>query len=133
MKPDNNTSEELPDALIDRLKSADTQPALITSRVDHQLLQDAATQFSSRRPARKRRSLWLAAAATVLLALFIVQLRPPDFGDDAIAYSDADGSGQIDIADVLFLARKHAGDDAAQAQLDAVAQRIVTLSEPGDI
>ena len=64
---------------------------------------------------------WAAIAASFIAAIFIVSdLRSPN-----PLYADHDSSGQIDIADVLAVARE--GYD--QEQLDAFAMQIVSLSE----
>jgi len=126
---ENDTSEQLPNTLIDQLKSADQSDSLITSRVDRQILQLAETQFSSRQAVWQRRPVWAAIAATVLIALFVVQLREPTIVEGHSIYADVDQSGQIDIADVLAVARTRDRGEKTQAELDAFAMRIVSLAE----
>ena len=128
MKHENETSEQLPNALIDQLKSADQPDSLITSRVDREILQLAKAQFSSRRAVWQRRPTWAAIAATVLIAFFIVQLRGPTTVDSGLIYADVDHSGRIDIADVLAVARTRGDGEKSQAELDAFAMRVVSLS-----
>ena len=130
MTHENDTSEQLPSALIDQLKSTDQPDSLITSRVDREILQLAESQFSSRRAIWHRRPAWVAIAASVLVAFIIVQLREPAIVDGEAIYADVDLSGQIDIADVLALARTRGNGEKSQAELDAFAMRIVSLAAP---
>ena len=120
---DNDDLPELPDALVDALKE-DPAP-LITSRVDRELETLARRAFKSRRtrkPLRKHRiTRWGAIAASVVAAVIVIgDMRQP-----RTLYADHDNSGQIDIADVLAVARE--GYD--EEQLDAFAMQIVALSE----
>ena len=111
----------LPEALIEKLRESDPDAAMITVRVDREISEQAADQFKDR--VRRRRSLpvWLATAASVLLAVFLVtsplQEPAPTFGDH-------DQSGSIDIADVMALARR---GDAPQSTIDAFALQVVSL------
>lgn len=122
---------ELPESLIAELKQADAPRPLITAKVDRAIADLARDQFSSR--PRKRTAAspkWFAAAAAMLLAVFLLQTR--DRPEPAIAelYRDVDQSGQIDIADVLALARRDNGK-VTRAELDAFAMQLVSL-EGGD-
>ena len=124
--------EGLPDELVAELKKADKPGALITAKVDRSVLNLAREQFESR--PEKRRGIapaWYAVAATVLLAVLVVPLSNR-FGtvDDGL-YTDVDNSGQIDIADVLTLARRADGE-VTQAELDAFAMKVVSLADTGD-
>jgi hypothetical protein len=125
---ENETPEQLPAALIDQLKLADRKAPLITSRVDREILHLAEAQFSGRRRMWQRRPTWAAIAATVLIALFVAQLREPAMHDGGAIYSDVDHSGRIDIADVLAIARMGDRGGHTQAELDAFAMRIVSLA-----
>ena len=120
--------EQLPSALIDELKRIDRAPAVITSRVDRSLSTMARAHFSSRQIRRWRQPAWAAAAACVLFAALFTTSRLDDRGDTSI-YADIDGSGEIDIADVLALARTQQGID--QDDLDAFAFRLVALRGNG--
>ena len=124
--------ETLPDDLLIELRKADKPGSLITASVDRSIAKLAHEQFSSR-PGRRRQAapVWLAVAATLLLAVFILPLpnRPESGGVDL--YGDVDNSGQVDIADVLALARRTDGKPT-QAELDAFAMRIVSLADSGD-
>ena len=120
---DNDDLPELPDELIEALKE-DPAP-LITSRVDRALEAQARRAFKSRRvrkPIRKHRATrWAAIAASVVAAVVVIgDMRQP-----RTLYADHDNSGQIDIADVLAVARE--GYD--EAQLEAFAMQIVSLDE----
>lgn len=118
---DNDELPELPDELVDALREEPTP--LITSRVDREIEARARRAFMARKaPSRKHLpARWAAIAATFVAAVFIVSdLRSPH-----TIYGDHDGSGQIDIADVLAAARE--GYD--QGKLDAFAMQIVSLDE----
>ena len=123
MEPTDNTDDlpELPDELVEALKE-DTTP-LITSRVDREIEARARRAFRSRK-AKTRKHLparWAAIAASLVAAAFIVgDLRTP-----RTLYADHDSSGQIDIADVLAVAR----EGYTQAQIDEFAMQIVALDE----
>lgn len=113
----------LPDQLVEALKE-DSTP-LITSRVDRAIERRARRAFKSRKaakPARRYRvTRWAAIAASVIAAVVVIgDMRKPH-----PLYADHDNSGQIDIADVLAVARE--GHD--EAELDAFAIRIVSLDE----
>lgn len=131
-----NHTEALPDELaaelVAKLKKADEPGSLITAKVDRSITNLASEQFASR-PERRRRvaPAWYAVAATVLLAVLVVPLSNR-FGtvDDGL-YADVDNSGQIDIADVLTLARRSDGE-ITQAELDAFAMKVVSLADTGD-
>lgn len=136
MEQENQQLEDLPQSLIDELRALDKPATLITSRVDRELANLAENQFSvRRRPSWTRGPAWGAIAATVLLAILIAQfsgtrlLQP---GADDSTYADVDGSGRVDIADVLALARDKERDQITQAEIDAFAQRIVSLGSGSD-
>lgn len=119
--------EELPDALIEALKSADEAVPLITARVDREVLKMARDQFAGRKPAWRRRPAWAAVAATALIAIFVVQLDQPT---QQVNLS-MQAARPANITDVLKLARERAGDPAAQVEIDALAMRVVSLSPAG--
>ena len=125
-------SEQLPQALVDQVNAADQSVSLITSKVDREVLQLARAHFSSRRTARRRRPAWAAIAASVLIAFFAIQLREPPATETKAIYADIDHSGQIDIADVLAVARASGTSKKTQAEIDAFAMRIVSLTPSGD-
>ena len=121
----NEQDERLPQALIDELKHIDRAPKVITSRADRYLAGRASDHFASRRiPRWQQQPAWGAAAACVLAVALFATHRLSD-RDDTSLYADIDGSGQINIADVLALARTEQGID--QADLDAFAYRLVAL------
>ena len=150
----NEQDERLPEALLSELKRIDRAPEVITSRVDRTLASMARAHFAQRRiPRWQRRSAWGAVAASVLVFALFVPNRLPEQGETPV-YADIDGSGQIDIVDVLALARAgsksetrgqskitpdraigHDSDDFTltpfvvvdQAELDAFAYRLVAL------
>lgn len=136
MAPEEEQYEDLPPELIERLKAADRPMPIITAQVDGRIDEMARGHFSTRRKfSRRMHYAWTAMAATVLLAVFLVQTRvptvraPADQHEDGL-YTDIDRSGRIDIADVLALARAQEPGKPSQAQLDAFAARIVSLNRP---
>lgn len=131
MHEDDNL-EALPDELVAELKKADKPGSLITAKVDRSVLNLAREQFASR-PEKRRRvaPAWYAVAATVLLAVIVVPLTNRLGTVDDGLYADVDNSGQIDIADVLTLARRSDGE-VTQAELDAFAMKVVSLADTGD-
>ena len=133
MTHENEAFEELPDELVATLKAADRQVSLIGSRVDREIAQQAAAHFAGRRSrARFGPPAWAAIAATVLVGLFLAQLDQPMLERATPVYGDIDGSGQVDIADVLQLARSRENDASAQGEIDAFAYRIVSLESGGE-
>ena len=120
--------ENLPDELVAELKKADKPGSLITAKVDRSIANLAREQFESR-PEKRRRvaPAWYAVAATVVLAVLVLPLTNRLGTSDDGLYADVDNSGQIDIADVLTLARRNTGE-VSQAELDAFAMKIVTLA-----
>lgn len=125
MEPTNNNDDlpELPDELVEALKEDPTP--LITARVDREIEARARRAFRSRKaPARKHRpTRWAAIAASIVATVFIVG----DLQTPRTLYADHDSSGQIDIADVLAVAR----EGYTQGQLDAFAMQVVALDEDG--
>lgn len=132
MTREDKEHEDLPQDLIDQLKSADRPVSMITKRVDREIARLAQAQFSSRQPVWSRPPAWAAIAATVLVALFLVQLRGPQVVERGPIYADLDNSGRIDIADVLHLARASGTKQQGQAEIDAFAMRIVSLKPSGE-
>lgn len=125
--------DDLPQPVIEGLKSADRPVPVITARVDREISEMAQRHFSTRRqPARVPRPAWAAIAATVLIAVLVLQLPIPSGRDQEPVYADIDQSGRIDIADVLALARAQDPGERSQARLDAFASRIVSLDPAGD-
>ena len=153
----NEQNERLPGALIDELKRIDRAPEVITSRVDRNLADMAHAQFKQRRiPRWQPQGAWGAAAAACVLVVVLFTTNHLWEQDDRSIYADIDGSGQLDIADVLALARAgredktrgqskitpdraigRDGDDftltpfvvVGQAELDAFAYRLVALDQ----
>ena len=118
--------DHLPQPLIDELKRLDRAPDVITARVDRAVAATARDHFSARGfPRWRHHGAWGAVAACAVLAVALTVGRDALERDPAL-YSDIDGSGRIDIADVLALARSGAGVD--QADLDAFAWRVVALN-----
>jgi hypothetical protein len=120
----------LPPAIASRLRRLDRAEPIFDPRTDRAVLEAARSYFAARpAAARARRTRWavpLGAAAAVLLAAVLV--RPLDFHTSA---DDIDGSGRVDVLDVLALARmRAAGGDASgitDARIEELAYRIVAL------
>ena len=131
MNPDTEQLETLPPAIASRLRALDRAQPIADPRTDGAVLEAASTYFAARpTTARARRPRWtlpLGAAAAVLLAA--VLMRPLVF--DAPSADDVDGSGSVDVLDVLALARmRAAGGDASgitDARIEDLAYRIVSL------
>ena len=105
---------------------------MITSRVDRNLVSRAHAQFAPRRiPRWQPRGAWRAAAAACVLVVVLFTTNYLWKQDDTPIYADIDGSGQIDIADVLALARTQ--DGVNQADIDAFAYRLVALDRDGTL
>lgn len=133
MEHENIQIEDLPQTLIDELKVAEKKVPLITASVDRRISDAAKEQFKRRRqPPWKSRPAWVAIAATLLIAVMVVQFGGINTAPLETIYADVDGSGQIDIADVLALARTRDPEQITQAELDEFAMRIVSLSSGGD-
>jgi hypothetical protein len=133
MEPEKERSEDLPQPLIEALKSGDRPVPMITARVDREISEMAQRHFSVRRQTarvpRPARAAMVAMAATVLIAVFVVQLQSLD---QRTLYTDVDRSGRIDIADVLALARAQEPGERSQPELDAFASWIVSLDRAGE-
>lgn len=126
---DNETFEDLPQSLVDELKAADRPLPMITARVDREIAAAARAHFAGRRrPGGLRRSGWAALAASVLVAVIVLQRWAP-VPDEGALYADLDRSGRIDIADVLAAARAR---EASPAELEAFAYRVVSLEAAED-
>ena len=126
---DNEIFEDLPQSLVDELKAADRPLPMVTARVDREIEAAGRSHFAGRRrPVGLRRSGWAALAASVLVAVLVLQRQAPAPEEGAL-YADLDRSGQIDIADVLAAARAR---DASPAELEAFAYRVVSLEASED-
>ena len=131
MEPTTEQPETLPPAIASRLRRLDRAEAILDTRTDGAVLEAARSYFAARpAAARARRSRWavpLGAAAAVLLAAVLV--RPLVFHTPSA--DDVDGSGRVDVLDVLALARmRAAGGDASgitDARIEELAYRIVAL------
>ena len=127
MTDTNTPDDQLPEALIDELKRRDRAPDVITSRVDRSVAVALRAHFGAARAPRWRNpGAWAAAAACAVVAVGLSTSYLSERGGAPI-YRDVDGSGRIDIADVLALAR----EGVPQTELDAFALRIVALDRDG--
>lgn len=137
MSHETESFDQLPDAIIERMRARDGAVAVLTPAVDRTVAERARAQFAPRRtrPAARR---WYvptaaaAAAAVALVALFVA--RPFDEArvESFRVADDVDGSGQVDILDAFALARARRDDPDAVSQdrIDALADRIVSLGSP---
>ena len=131
MNHESTDNEDLPAELIMALKARELPADVIASRVDRAVMAAADTHFGVEVPEREQRGpgfprLLLAAAAgvaAVSVALLLAGRDPVLSRDDL--YTDVDGSGQIDIADVLLLAKE--GEGITDDELDAFAASVVRL------
>ena len=129
MNGTNEPDERLPEALVEELRLLDRAPEAITAKADRAVLNAARAHFAARPVSVwRRQAAWGAAAACALLVVTLTTGRLTDRSDAPI-YADIDGSGRIDIADVLALARS--GQAVEQADLDAFAFRLVALDRNG--
>ena len=135
MDPTTEQPETLPPAIARRLRALDREQPIVDPRTDRAVLDAARSYFQARpvssRPRRARWSLPLGAAAAVLLAAVLMR---PLMVESPEAADDVDGSGRVDVLDVLALARmRAAGGDASgitAARIDELAYRIVALDSP---
>ena len=134
MDPSTEFPETLPPAIAKRLRELDRSQPIVDPRTDRAVLDAARAHFQGRpmRAARRRRwAVPLGAAAAVLLAA--VLMRPFVLDTAAPLRDDVDGSGRVDVLDVLALARARAvrGDAAVtEARIEELAYRIVALDVP---
>ena len=114
-RPDEELLDSLPESLVDALKQADKPVPMITARADHAIRAMAEEQFRGRAtPRRMPRPAWVAIAASLLVAVLVVQNQESPAPESTGIYADVDGSGRIDIADVLQAARNR--DDLSQGR-----------------
>jgi hypothetical protein len=137
----NDLSDELPDELPDELRQAfrghQRAVSVLTPAVDRAVLSQAEQHFSSRPSSQKSRlaaPAWVAIAASLVLAVFVVSNQetttPLATSASMPLHADHDQSGQVDIADVLALARS--ANPPSQDELASFAQSLVMLKPKGD-
>ncbi|HVJ29428.1 MAG TPA: hypothetical protein VNA66_03895 [Gammaproteobacteria bacterium] len=130
MDPTTEQPETLPSAIASRLRRLDHAEPIFDPRTDRAVVEAARSYFAGRpAAARARRPRWavpLGAAAALLLAAVLV--RPLFHSSSA---DDVDGSGRVDVLDVLALARMRSAGGAAsgitEARIEELAYRIVAL------
>jgi hypothetical protein len=140
MTQETENLDQLPDAIVERLRVRDRSLSILTPEVDRALHRAAQARFSRRSsPPVARRWFYPAVAAAAAVVIAVIVTRP--FGADPglevtsvgtpFVADDVDASGQVDILDAFALARAREGDSnaASQARIDALASRIVSLSE----
>ena len=125
--------DQLPDAIVARLKARDRSLALLTPAVDRAVETAAREQFAPRRSRTAAAQGWrytaAAAAAVALIAVFIAQPFAPDEALRPRLADDVDGSGRVDVLDAFALARSREIDPGAvsQSRIDALLAGIVSL------
>lgn len=137
MNQDSEHFDQLPDAIVDRLRADERAVSLLTPAIDREIGERARALFAprqSRPPARRWRApaAVAAAAAVALVALFIARPFGVERMESVRLSDDIDGSGQVDILDAFALARARRDDPDAvsQQRIDALAERIVSLGLP---
>jgi hypothetical protein len=129
MQPDDDN--RLPQALLDELRSEDRQTRILTARVDRKIEAMAEEQFAGRkRPLWQSRPAWAAVAASAFVAFFLIQSQSPMLVPVDTGLADVDGSGRVDIVDVLAMARDTSA--MSQSDIDAFAYRVVSLNSVED-
>lgn len=132
MDPTTEEPGTLPPAIASRLRRLDRSQPIVDPRTDRAVL-DAAHRHFGARPvsSRTRRARWAmpfgAVAAALLVAVLVQPFGP--FAPQAMR-DDIDGSGRVDILDVLALARMRASGDVSgvtEARIEELAYRIVAL------
>jgi hypothetical protein len=134
MDPTTEAPETLPPAIVSRLRRLDRSQPIVDPRTDRAVLDAARAYFAARPMPAARSKRWampLGAAAAVLLAAILVR---PFVLDTAPRGDDVDGSGRVDVLDVLALARARAasGDAAGvtEARIEELGLSIVALDAP---
>lgn len=129
--------DQLPEAIVERLRARDTRVSMLTPAADRAIREAARARFAPRRPATAPRRRWLyPAAAAAAVALVALMLSRPFEETQTVAPAladDVDGSGRVDILDAFALARARAADPGAvsQGRIDALTDRIVSLGPTG--
>ena len=126
MNNSDETADTLPAAILARLKHADGAQAIVDPRTDRAIIGAARKHFGGRVSRPVRWAVPVGIAASLLLAFLLV--RP--FGPSLVPLSadDVDGSGRVDVLDVLALARARAAGDA---RIEELGYRIVALNVEG--
>ncbi len=133
MDPQRQEFDQLPPTIAERLSRADWSVSMVTPTADRAILEQADAHFSSRSEQLTRWRYWAvpsAVAATVVLALLLVQPTGIFQRDPAANADDIDGSGQVDILDVFALAQLQADNvgQVTQEDIDMLAARIVSVT-----
>ena len=128
--------DQLPEALVERLRARDRAISVLTPAVDRAVAAAARAQFAPRRSRAAARRRWYypaaAAAAAALVALILIRPFDQSAVEQRRLADDVDGSGQVDILDALALARARAADpdSVSQGRIDDLTDRIVSLGGP---
>src|SRR6185295_14461500 len=103
MSDPDEITDTLPAAIVARLKHVDRAQAIVDPRTDRAVLDAARGHFGGGRARTVRWAVPLGLAASLLLAFLVV--RPFDSSHSLSSAEDVDGSGRVDVLDVLALAR----------------------------
>jgi Dockerin type I domain len=125
MRPPENNPEgdefKAPARLVTALRQLPRPNVFVPPTVDDTVLRAARRQFEQRRARSFRFLPWLAAAAGIVLVIFIPRyFSKPGFGpgDVRFANEDLNHDGQVDILDAFTLARRLKAGAAANPQFD---------------
>ncbi len=137
MERENENREQLPETIIDRLRGEDASISIISPKIDQLILAEAKAQFADREQAGSRtyaKPAWVALAASVVLAVFVMNNLNITRSPVPTNIDDVDNSGRVDILDVLSLARTRERNPAAvsQAKIETLMMQVVSLSKNGE-
>ena len=101
--------DKIPEALISALREADKERVFVPREVDAAILAKANLNLARR---KWRTAPWLAAAAALVIAAFVMFTHTPK------AREDVNRDGRVDIRDALALARKISSGQAQGSAWD---------------
>ena len=91
-------NDQLPEVVIAGLRKANKGRVFVPPELDAAILEKARANIGRRR--KQRITPWLAAAAALMIAAFVIFTQSPN------AREDVNRDGRVDIRDALALARK---------------------------
>ena len=102
--------EKVPERLIAALRELDKGRVFVPPEVDAAILAEARANLTRRR--KPNVIPWLAAAAAIVIAAFVMFRPAPKFREDV------NSDGHVDIRDALLLARKVSDGQALNVEWD---------------